>query len=173
MSDIVSAGRLLKHKNVHLILKAVALLKNKSKIIKAIIIGNGPEKKRLIKLTEKLQIQNQIEFIDFLPKHAQAISIIKSSKVFVFPSEREGFGLVAIEANACGIPFITSNHFENAAQYLIENNNGSTFDLTEESLAKAIEKQLNNLQDKEVYMSVARKYDWEKSMKELIHLYAV
>ena len=167
------AGRLLKHKNIHLLIEALALLKEIGRKYKAIIIGNGPEKRRLINLTNQLGLVNQIEFIDFLPKHAEAIAIMKSSKLFVFPSEREGFGLVAIEANASGIPFITSNHYENAAQYLIERHNGATFDLNKNSLAKEIEKQLQNRQDKKTYISVAKKYDWDISMNKLIHLYSV
>ena len=43
------------------------------------------------------------------------IGYMKSSKVFVLPSTREGFGMVVIEANACGIPVVTINHPMNAA----------------------------------------------------------
>lgn len=170
-SDIVYAGRLLKHKNIDLLVKSVAYLKEKNRKIKTIIIGNGPEKKKLISLAEKLEVQDQIEFIDFLPKHAEAISIIKSSKLFVFPSQREGFGLVAIEANAAGIPFITSNHFENAAQYLIANGNGAIFDLTIESLANAIVENIVNRKEKEVYVISSKKYDWDESMKLYSKIY--
>lgn len=172
-SDIIFAGRLLEHKNIDLIIKAIALLKKKGQFIRTLIIGNGPEKKKLINLTEKFGLQNQIEFIDFLPKHSDVLSYIKSSKIFVFPSEREGFGLVAIEANACGIPFITSSHEENAAQYLIEGNNGFLFDLTVEKLIEVIEKNINNLQSKTIYLDVAKKYDWNKNMSSILQIYSI
>lgn len=172
-SDIIFTGRLLKHKNIDLIIKSVAYLKSKGKKIKAVIIGNGPEKRRLQHLAEHLKVQKNILFQDFLPKHEQAVSFIKASKLFVFPSEREGFGLVAIEANAAGIPFITSNHYENAAQYLIEKGNGSIFDLNVESLANAIETNIEKKKDKDIYITVSKKYDWGKSMNKLLYLYSL
>ena len=48
------------------------------------------------------------------------IGYMKSSKVFVLPSTREGFGMVVIEANACGIPVVTVNHPMNAAVDLVD-----------------------------------------------------
>jgi len=45
---------------------------------------------------------------------------MKSSKVFVLPSTREGFGIVVIEANTRGIPVIAINHKDNATRDLIE-----------------------------------------------------
>lgn len=172
-SDVVYAGRLLKHKNIDLLIKAIAHLKKSNTNITAVIIGNGPEKKKLVRLAEQLGIQEHITFLDFLPKHADAIAIIKSSKLFVFPSEREGFGLVAIEANACGIPFITSNHPENAAQHLIENGNGATFELNEEALAAAIIENIETRKEQSVYIRASKKYDWEMSMSDLVYLYSV
>jgi len=44
---------------------------------------------------------------------------MKSSNVFVLPSTREGFGMVVIEANACGIPVIVVKHEMNAATELV------------------------------------------------------
>jgi len=41
---------------------------------------------------------------------------MKSSRVFVLPSVREGFGIVALEALACGLPVVTANHPANAAR---------------------------------------------------------
>ena len=59
--------------------------------------------------------------------------------MFVLPSAREGFGLVVVEANACGIPVITSTHADNAAQELIvEGQNGYLADLNAKHLARQI-----------------------------------
>ncbi len=47
------------------------------------------------------------------------IGYMKSSKVFVLPSTREGFGIVVIEANACGLPVVVVDHEMNAATDLV------------------------------------------------------
>ncbi|GAI68661.1 unnamed protein product, partial [marine sediment metagenome] len=70
---------------------------------------------------------------------------MKSSKVFVLPSTREGFGIVVIEANACGIPVMTINHKDNAASDLIEEGkNGFVCQLDEKEIAKNIMKVIKN-----------------------------
>src|SRR6266436_968023 len=71
--------------------------------IKCLIIGNGPEEESLKKLVRTLKLQKNIKFYNFLPKHRDLYSLIKSSKAFVLPSSREGFGLAAIESQALGI----------------------------------------------------------------------
>lgn len=65
--------------------------------------------------------------------------MIKSSRVLVLPSTREGFGVVLLEANACGIPVITLDHKDNAARDLIEEGkNGYTCGLDEKQIAERI-----------------------------------
>jgi glycosyltransferase involved in cell wall biosynthesis len=64
---------------------------------------------------------------------------MKSSKMFVLPSAREGFGLVVVEANACNIPVITTKHKNNAASSLIlEGQNGYLAELDVQHLARQI-----------------------------------
>jgi len=91
-----------------------------------ITIGDGSEKKNLEALTQKLNLEKNINFLYFLENHDDVYALMKSSKVFVLPSTREGFGIIVIEANACGITVITINHKDNAARDLIEEGkNGS------------------------------------------------
>jgi glycosyltransferase involved in cell wall biosynthesis len=44
---------------------------------------------------------------------------MKSAKVFVFPSAREGFGIAVLEALACGLPVVTTSAPDNLAQHLV------------------------------------------------------
>lgn len=162
-SDVIFAGRLLTHKNVDTLIESISYLKKTDsnyKNIKCIIVGGGPELNNLKKLTKKLNLQNNILFKGFIEKHEDVLSLMKSSKVFVLPSTREGFGIVVLEANACGIPVITVNGKNNASQYLIKNNiNGYVTEIHEKYIAKEISKALEKTSW--ITKEYVKKYDWD------------
>ncbi|MBO3799020.1 MAG: glycosyltransferase family 4 protein [Thermoproteota archaeon] len=159
-SDLVFAGRLVKEKNVDLIIRAVRILKDSVPDIKCVIIGDGPEKHALVSLSEQLGVRGNIVFKGFLADHDEVISCMKSSKVFILPSTREGFGIVVLEANACGLPVITVRHERNAACSLVEEGlNGFTCPVSPEKIAeKTLEAMGRDMRQKCV--SNASKYDW-------------
>jgi len=137
-SDIIYAGRLMKHKNIDILIKSIFLIKKKLPDIKAVIIGNGPEKTKLRALIKGLGLENNIKFLDFMLKE-KVYSFMKSSKLFVLPSVLEGFGIIVIEANACGLPVITVKHKRNASADLIKDyNNGFVCKLSEANIAEKI-----------------------------------
>ena len=174
-SDIIFVGRLLSHKNVDILIKSIKLIKEKNPEIKSLIIGDGPEKKRLEALTEDLDLNNNVDFLGFLENHDDVYALMKSSKVFVLLSTREGFGIVVIEANACGIPVITIDHKDNAAKDLIEEGkNGFVCKLNEEEITKKITRILDDNSGrklKKVCMDLAKKYDWNKIVNRIEEIY--
>ncbi len=65
--DIIYAGRLLKHKNVDMLIKAINELNNQRSNYTCLIIGEGPEKTKLIKLAEKFELtENSINSTTFM-----------------------------------------------------------------------------------------------------------
>lgn len=161
-SDIIFAGRLIKEKNIDVLIKAVKLVSEGMPDVKCIIIGEGPEKRNLEKLASDLGMENNIEFTGFLESYNHVISYMKSSKVFVLPSTREGFGIVALEANASGLPVVTVNHKRNAACDFIKNGNGLICELSEKDIAKKIFVALDWKKDMESKcVENARQYDWD------------
>lgn len=117
--DVVFVGRLIKEKNVELLLEALVEVKKNMPDISALIVGDGPEKDQLEKLAFDLGLSENVKFVGFLESHDEVISYMKSSKAFVLPSKREGFGIVALEANASGLPVVTVNYPMNAVEGLI------------------------------------------------------
>lgn len=168
-SDVIFAGRLLGHKNVNLLIKAMIYLKSK----KLLIIGDGPEKENLKKLTKELKLNKNVVFKGFIEKNNEVLSLIKSSRVFVLPSTREGFGISVIEANACGIPVITVNNQDNAAKDLISNGkNGYITNLNEKALADNIVKAIkNNKNMKQNCILEAKRHDWSNIIGEFEEVY--
>ncbi len=123
-SDIVYVGRLVRHKNVDLLIRAVHLISNEVPDIRAIIMGDGPDMEKLKALTQDLSLERNVEFTGFLESYDEALALMKSSRVFASPSTREGFGMAALEANACGLPVITVNHRMNAVCDLVTEGTG-------------------------------------------------
>ena len=73
---------------------------------KLVIVGEGPEKKSLEKLCQKNGITEKVLFVG---NSHEVDKILCFSDLFILPSEHESFGLVALEAMACGVPVISSN----------------------------------------------------------------
>ncbi len=171
--DVIFAGRLIKEKNVELLIRAIPNVKEKIPDIKCCIIGDGPERAKLEEIVQELDIQNNVEFKGFMKNYDDLISYMKSSEVFVLPSTREGFGIVVIEANACGIPVVVVNHKMNAASDLIINNkNGIISDFSKEDIAENIISMINKKKKMQNdCIQISRKYDWDKIVNTLEKFY--
>lgn len=173
-SDVIFAGRLLKHKNVDVLINAIKIINKKIPNISCLIIGEGPEKENLVKQVNKLNLKKNIKFLDFLPLHKDLYSLMKSSKVFVLPSTREGFGIVALEANACNIPFITTNHRDNAAKDLIlEGKNGYIVNLKEKAIAEKIIQYISIHKTTDQYSEYVKNYDWVNITNQIEETYQI
>lgn len=121
--DVLYLGRLIPEKRVDVLLRAMAadpLLGLKSSCW---IIGNGPEADRLKELAVALGVDSRVRFESWVPED-QVYGAMKAAKAFVLPSDREGFGMVALEAMACGTPAVVTTGSYSAAPDLVED--GST-----------------------------------------------
>ena len=136
--DIIFVGRLIKEKHAEMLIHAVELLLHEFPDIRVLIIGEGPEYLKLKHLIDEKKMNDSIHLCGFYPNHDDLIAQLKSSKVFVLPSTREGFGISALEALACGIPVVTIDHPANAIRDLITENNGFLCSLSPQDLADKI-----------------------------------
>jgi N-acetyl-alpha-D-glucosaminyl L-malate synthase BshA len=87
---------------------------------KLILIGDGPDLVKIKRLVTRAKLKNNVHFLGFqldVPK------ILSASDLFLFPSEKEGFGLAALEAMACGVPIVGSKSI-GLAKTIIENKVG-------------------------------------------------
>jgi len=171
-TDLVFAGRLLPHKNVDVLLRATKLLRERLPNISLSIIGEGPEKKSLETLAKELGIEKNVLFLGFFDDQKDLYRTLLASRVFILPSTREGFGIAALEANACGLPFITINDENNATRELIVNGeNGILTDLDEKQIADASEKLLDEGKDRLFYRGYAEKYNWDRIVNQVARAY--
>ena len=160
-SDVIFVGRLVAHKNVDLLIRAIAIAKLENPRVIAKIIGNGPEKPALARLIKQLDLDENISLIGTVEKDNDLYGLMKASKMFILPSIREGFSVVALEANAAGIPVITTNHPDNAARELVTNGvNGYIVDPSAEAIAEGIATILENRKAMKPENDI-KQYDWD------------
>lgn len=97
-------GRLSVEKGIVYLLEAISML-NSGMPIKALIIGDGPQKKELVGLVKEKGIGEKIIFTGF---QSDAENWLPAMDVFVLPSLTEGTPMALLEAMAYGIPVIAS-----------------------------------------------------------------
>jgi N-acetyl-alpha-D-glucosaminyl L-malate synthase BshA len=73
---------------------------------KLLMIGDGPERAKAEKQAQDLGIGHDVRF---LGKQEAVEEVLSVADLFLMPSEKESFGLAALEAMACEVPVISSN----------------------------------------------------------------
>lgn len=105
-------GRLKRYKSVHHLLEAFAPLANEFPAAKVHIMGKGDAEADLRELALGLGLNTadtqRVEFLGFIPEEHKA-EMLTSAYCVVNPSMKEGWGIINIEANACGTPVIAAN----------------------------------------------------------------
>lgn len=112
---LLTIGRLVEKKGHQYALEAVKALIDRGFDITYSIAGDGPERKRLEGLASTLGIQRRVEFLHDVQEE-EALHLYANSHIFVLPSvtskdkDREGQALVLQEAQATGMPVVSTLH---------------------------------------------------------------
>jgi len=160
--DIIFVGRLIKDKGVDKLLEALPAVRRHKPDIRCRIVGDGPERRALESLGDSLGVRENVEFTGSVDS---VYPFLKSAKMLVHPSRREGFGITLIEAAACGIPVITVAEPGNASRELVERGNiGIVCKLEAGPLAESILSLMDSADVRDEYGARARtwsqQYDW-------------
>jgi len=174
--DFVFVGRLNYQKNLVLLIKSAQILKNEIKDFKICIVGDGADKEKLIDLTRKLGLKENFVFLGQIKDRRKVFEIMKESEVFVLPSYLEGFPLVIVEANACGLPLIITNHKWNGAKSYIKNmQNGLVVECNENDFAQAMNKLISDGKMRDRLsasgVNMSKGYDWDLISKKVEEYY--
>ena len=149
---ILFVGNIIKRKNVDLLLEAKKQLNTKANLV---VVGDGPLLEQLKAKAEKEYFDGNLENVYFTGSRTDVEDIIPSCDLLVLPSFTESFGLVLIEALACGKPVIGSN--VGGIKEIITDDVGLLIDPNDsEDLAKAIDRILTDKNLMEKFKSNAR-----------------
>ena len=105
---LVSTGSLIQRKGYDLLIEALAQIPDLPQDWQLLIIGDGILKSKLEKTITDKGLQQHIHLVGRKNKQ-QIADIFHNSDFFVLPSRSETFGVVYIEALACGLPVIATN----------------------------------------------------------------
>lgn len=121
---IIFVGALTKRKGVDVLLKAMKEVANTFPDSYLVFVGDGLMKKNLENMSKTLEIDHIIRFEGFVTG-IKKVMLYKSSDILVLPSFSEGFGMVLLEACACGIPIVVSDL--DAVKIIVKNGHNGLF----------------------------------------------
>jgi 1,2-diacylglycerol 3-alpha-glucosyltransferase len=102
---VIYAGRLSSEKNIDVVIRAIALAKQKIKDINLAIAGAGKQAEELKQLAGELGLKKQVNFLGALSKENLARAY-RSAQIFAIASTSETQSLTLMQAMACGLPAV-------------------------------------------------------------------
>jgi glycosyltransferase involved in cell wall biosynthesis len=110
--DVTFVGRFAAIKRISDLIDAISIIVNSGRSIKVALIGDGPQMGLIQKKVSNLELINKVYIFGFVDENIK-YSILNNSKLFILPSEREGFSLSTLEAMALGcIPVVSKPKFD-------------------------------------------------------------
>jgi glycogen(starch) synthase len=107
-TDLIYVGRLVSDKGVDLLIEALSIFRESGSKTQLTIVGDGPGRAKLEKQISDLRLQPYVEFKGNQSGH-QLAEILNRHRILVVPSRwPEPFGIVALEAIACGCVVVGS-----------------------------------------------------------------
>lgn len=168
---LIYLGRLTKSKRVDDVLRAFSMIRESGQDARLWIAGSGPEERNLKRLKGDLRLGEHVKFFGKVSQEEKA-ELFSRAHLMLFPAVREGWGLVVLEANACGTPVIGYD-VPGLRDSIRDGINGFLVD--EGDISAMAKRSMELLRDMESLtrlgkMSIAfsDKFKWEKSAKEFL-----
>ena len=116
---VVFAGRQIPEKQAPAAVAAVALARERIPELRGEIYGDGPDHKRVLAAIREHGLQDVVSAPGFVERERLSAALARAL-CLLHPSQREGYGLVVVEAASAGVPTVLAEHPDNAAVDLVE-----------------------------------------------------
>jgi len=157
---VLAVGRLTTQKDYPTLLRAVDLVR-RSRPIRLLILGSGPERESLIALANELELGELVDFHGFAEN---PYGFMARASVFVLASAWEGSPNALVEAMACGCPVVSTDCPSGPAEILNDARYGKLVPVGDsEALSRAISELLDDPTDGSLLREAAARYSCEAS----------
>ena len=171
---IISVGVIRPVKGFEYLIRAMNIIIAEMPDTKLVIIGEGPEKEALIKLSERMSLDESILFLGEIPNE-KIPDYMSAADIFVLPSLSESFGIVNLEAMSVGLPIVASN-VGGVPELVVNGENG--FLVEPGNITQIAEKVLYLLADAKLRETIsqnnkskAMSYSWDRTVDLLEEVY--
>jgi len=168
--DACFCGRLVKRKGIYDLIAIWKCVTRRYPNSKLVIVGDGPEYRSLSIGLKETNLFENIKLTGFVSERDK-LQIMKCSKVFIFPSYEEGWGIAVAEAIACGLDVVlydigTYKAVEKNVIMVEKANTGKMAEIVIDLLAR----KRNNTQEKNL-IRIESVLDWkEVANKEILEI---
>lgn len=167
---ILSVGNLEIEKGHMYLVEAMEIVSKRRTDIVCFIVGSGGKKKELIRLINRLEVNNFLKLVGSKP-HDEIPMWMNACDVFVLPSLSESFGIVQIEAMACGKPVVATKN-GGSEEIVIEDKLGILVEPKDpEGLLQAILVALEVEWDAEYIREYSKQFAWERIAEKIVKVY--
>lgn len=175
-SDVVFVGRLIAEKRVDLLIGAIAAVARTRPRVRCLVIGDGPEREALTALAAKFGVEANVQFVGRVADD-ELRRLMAGSRVFVLPSDREGYGITVVEAQAAGlVPVVTRSELSAAPDLVRSGIDGLVVEPTVSAVADAIDGLLGDTAGRKAMAGAARlaasTRGWDDRVADMERVYA-
>jgi len=167
---ILNVASLVSEKGQSYLIEAMKEVVRSRKDLLCIIVGDGPLRKDLENQIKNLNLEDYVKLVGAKP-HDEIPLWMNAADLFVLPSLRESFGVVQIEAMACGVPVVAtrnggSEEIITSEDYGLLCEPGNPDDLAKKILI-ALEKEW----DRERIRKYAEQFSWDVIARKILQIY--
>lgn len=156
---ILGVGRFVEQKQFSVLIESFELLTRREDV-RLVLAGDGPLRKKLHSLAVELGIEERVDFLGFV---SNPYKYMRRAQLLAISSQYEGFGVVVVEALACGTPIVSTNCPGGPSDILNDGEYGELVDVGDPNeLAEAMARTLKDPPDRDRLIDRARFYDVDK-----------
>ncbi|KAF5059987.1 D-inositol-3-phosphate glycosyltransferase [anaerobic digester metagenome] len=167
---IFTLGNLIKRKGFNYLIEAMERVCSQRDAVLCYIGGAGPERGNLQGQIDRLQLGEKVRLLGSVPSDILPFWV-NTCDLFVLPSLSESFGVVQIEAMACGKPVVSVRN-RGSEEVIISDFHGLLAEPADsEDLAEKILMALDREWNPEAILAYAERYTWDNIGKKIVDVY--